>query len=90
MSELLRVIQFYNATGYRCALLAQSEDGFLAGRLAPNQRDPDCPAHASDYAPENGAISLSELLRAVQLFNLGVYHFCEQSGEGDNFCGGNA
>jgi len=90
MSELLRVIQFYNASGYRCSPQAASEDGYLVGILAPNQRDPACPPHASDYAPENGALSLSEMLRAVQLFNLGQYHFCEESGEGDSFCGGSA
>lgn len=79
LSELLRVIQFYNSTGYGCE--AGTEDGF-----APNDADQNCPPHASDYNPQNWAISLSELLRVIQFYNTGAYHACVE-GE-DGFCPG--
>lgn len=81
LAELLRAIQIYNAGGYACAPLAASEDGYLpqVGDTAA------CPPHASDYAPVDGKISLSELLRAIQLYNSGGYQRCEAGGE-DDFC----
>ncbi len=69
LSELLRVIQFYNSTGYGCQ--AGTEDGY-----APNDADQNCAPHASDYATQDWAISLSELLRLIQFYNLGAYHPC--------------
>lgn len=79
LSELLRVIQFYNSGAYHCQ--AGTEDGY-----APGFGDQSCPPHSSDYAPQNWVISLSELLRLIQFFNSGAYHPCE-SGE-DGFCAG--
>lgn len=84
LQELLRVIQFYNVGGYSCAALANSEDGFLPTPHNGTGADPDCMAHATDYAPADGELSLSELLRAVQLYNLGGYTRCEEGDDG--FC----
>ena len=82
LSELLRVIQFYNARGYTCD--ANSEDGYGVW-LWTGPRDTTCPAHASDFADGNGLIDLSELLRLVQLYNIGGYEYCAESGE-DRYC----
>jgi len=81
LNELLRLIQFYNADGYRCDM--ESEDGYAPG-TAGEGRDESCPAHASDYLDADGAISLSELLRLVQYFNVGGYSVC--GGSEDRFC----
>lgn len=77
LSELLRVIQFYNSNSYGCQ--AGTEDGY-----APNDPDQDCGPHASDYSPQDWDISLSELLRVIQFYNTGGYGACAE-GE-DGFC----
>jgi glucose/arabinose dehydrogenase len=77
LSELLRIIQFYNSTGLHCA--GDTEDGFALG--AGNRL---CTAHSADYAPQDWSISLSELLRTIELYNLGDFEACPQ-GE-DGFC----
>lgn len=79
LPELLRVVQFYNASGLSCD--ATSEDGF-----APGSGDTACVPHGSDYMPQDWEIALSELLRAVQFFNAGAYRPCE--GGEDGFCAG--
>ncbi len=79
LSELLRVIQFFNSSGYHCQAL--TEDGF-----APDAGAQDCAPHDSDYNAQDWSISLSEVLRAVQLFNSGGYHAC--AGGEDGFCPG--
>lgn len=66
VSELLRIIQFYNTGSFHCA--PATEDGF-----APGPGDAACPAHNADYAPQDWAISLSELLRMIQFYNAGCY-----------------
>ncbi|HPO12100.1 MAG TPA: PASTA domain-containing protein [Candidatus Hydrogenedentes bacterium] len=81
LSELLRVIQFFNSGGYHCE--TGTEDGY-----APGSGDTSCAAHASDYNPQDWQISLSELLRLIQFFNSGGYHPCE--GSEDGFCPGPA
>lgn len=81
LSELLRVIQFFNAGGYRCDPMG--EDGFAPGAGAE-----DCAPHDADYNPPDFRIVLSELLRMIQFFNAGAYHTCA-SGE-DGFCPGPA
>ena len=73
------MIQFYNTGGYHCD--AAGEDGY-----APGAGDTACTAHASDYAPADWTISLSELLRLIQFYNSGGYYPCP-SGE-DGFCPG--
>lgn len=81
LSELLRVIQFFNSNGLHCD--ASGEDGF-----APGPGSTSCAPHAADYSPQDWLISLSELLRIIQFFNSGGYHPCG-SGE-DGFCPGPA
>lgn len=77
LSELLRIIQFYNSNGYHCD--PAGEDGFGPGLGAQN-----CTPHSSDYSPRDWRIGLSELLRFIQLYNSGGYTPCD-TGE-DGFC----
>jgi len=82
LSELLRVIQFYNTGGYACSdVPADTEDGYIPGAGADT-----CVAHASDYNPQDWGVDLSELLRVIQLYNTGGYFECEE-GE-DGYCPG--
>jgi hypothetical protein len=77
LSELLRVIQFYNTPGYQCA--EGTEDGYAPGLGAQA-----CTPHNSDYNPQNWLISLSELLRLIQFYNVVGYEPCE--GGEDGYC----
>jgi hypothetical protein len=77
LSELLRVIQFYNSARYGCD--AGGEDGF-----APGATDEACAPHASDYSPQDWRILLTELLRLIQFYNSGGFAPCLE-GE-DGFC----
>ncbi|HPO15035.1 MAG TPA: hypothetical protein PLI09_16450, partial [Candidatus Hydrogenedentes bacterium] len=79
LSELLRVIQFFNSGGLHCA--EGTEDGY-----APGPGDTACTPHASDYNAQDWLINLSELLRIIQFFNSGGYHACE--GSEDGYCPG--
>jgi len=79
LSELLRVIQFFNSSGYGCN--DGTEDGY-----APNGLDQGCTPHSSDYNPMDWRINLSELLRLIQFFNSGAYHPC--LGSEDGYCPG--
>lgn len=81
LSELLRVIQFYNSGGYHCD--AAGEDGY-----APGPGDQTCAPHDSDYQPRDWRIGLSELLRIIQFYNSGGYHYCPEEGSEDGFCPG--
>ncbi len=67
LSELLRVIQFFNSNGFHCE--TGTEDSF-----APGPGDTSCTPHNSDYIPQDWHISLSELLRLIQFFNSSGYH----------------
>jgi hypothetical protein len=77
LSELLRIIQLYNADIFHCD--NDAEDGFAVGT-----GDATCEHHDSDYVVVNFSISQSELLRAIQIYNSGEYTACE-AGE-DGFC----
>lgn len=79
ISELLRVIQFYNIGAYHCGL--SSEDGY-----APRVGLQYCAPHSSDYEPQDWIIGLNELLRLIQFWNSGGYHLC--AGSEDGFCPG--
>jgi hypothetical protein len=83
LSELLRIVQLYNAGSIGCAIpIGSTEDGYSTDGV--NQ---DCVAHPSDYAPQNWSLSLSEVLRAVQMFNLGAYSPCPAPDQTeDGFC----
>lgn len=67
LSELLRVIQFFNSNGLHCE--AGTEDGY-----APGPGNDSCASHDSDYNPQDWHINLSELLRVNQFFNSSGYH----------------
>jgi predicted outer membrane repeat protein len=85
LSELIRVISFYNAGGLHCAATPEStEDGYVAGPGA----DQTCPPHASDYRPDGPSwtIDLLELLRVIQFFNMGGYGYCPEEATEDGFC----
>jgi len=62
LSELLRLIQFFNSDRYRCS--AGTEDGYASG-----VGDEACGPHDSDFMTVDFAIDISELLRGIQLFN---------------------
>lgn len=79
LTELLRVIQFFNYDGFHCAV--GTEDGY-----APGPGDQTCSPHNSDYNPQDGHIDLSELLRSVQFFNSNGYH--TECGTEDDFAPG--
>ncbi|HOV32720.1 MAG TPA: leucine-rich repeat domain-containing protein [Candidatus Hydrogenedens sp.] len=81
LSELLRVIQFFNMGGYHCD--PNGEDGYNGGY----DGDHTCTPHSSDYDPQDWMIDLSELLRLIQFFNMGGYHPCPGIGE-DGYCPG--
>ncbi len=86
LTELLRVIQFYNVGGLHCAASpAATEDGY-----APGAGDySGCEPHASDYA--GGAdwqIALSEVLRVIQFFNAGGVMACPFEDTEDGYCPG--
>lgn len=81
LRELLRVVQLYNAGAYRCAPGAQSEDGYLPGPWY--WPEPPCTIHTSDYLDgDYYTIGLGELLRTIQIYNVGQYHRCTGSGDG--------
>lgn len=75
LSELLRLIQFFNLGAFHCQ--SGFEDGY-----APGPGDQTCAPHSSDYAPNNWRIELGELLRAIQFFNSGGYHEAEGTEDG--------
>ena len=79
LSELLRVIQFYNAGEFHCDV--SGEDGYASGPGAQ-----DCTPYQVDYNPQNWNINLSELLRAIQFYNGLSYFDCAESEDG--FCSG--
>lgn len=75
LSELLRLIQFFNSPGFSC--LSGTEDGYN-----PGPGDQSCDSHDTDYAPQDWSISLSELLRFIQFYNSQGYGFSAQSEDG--------
>lgn len=84
LTELLRPIQLYNTTGFRCITDGESsEDGYMPG--FGNCRA--CADYSADYQAPFCRLSLSELLRLIQHFNLGSYHACDAP---DFFCPGPA
>ncbi len=84
LSELLRVIQFFNSYGYHCADQPNfSEDGYIPG-IGSNHT---CRPHASDIN-RDWIINLSELLRLIQFFNSGGYYPCPDQNTEDGYCPG--
>jgi M6 family metalloprotease-like protein len=74
--ELLRVIQFYNTAGYRCA--PGTEDGHSPGAGSNH----DCVPSSADYNPQDWRVTLSELLRYIQIYNSGAYERSEGTEDG--------
>ena len=79
LTEVLRVIQFYNSDGFHCA--AGTEDGY-----SPGEGPRDCAHHTADYAPQDWDVDLGELLRSIQIYNSPNY--CPCAGTEDGFCPG--
>jgi hypothetical protein len=79
LSEVLRVVQLYNADGFGCD--AGEEDGF-----STNPADRTCAPHNADYDTQDWLLSLSEMLRIVQIYNLQGYSNCPANPDG--FCAG--
>ncbi len=86
LSEVLRVVQFYNSGGYGCQV--GTEDGFSPG----NGGTASCTAHDADYMPKDWSINLSELLRLIQFYNMGGYRACPDAipATEDGYCPGGA
>jgi formylglycine-generating enzyme required for sulfatase activity len=80
LTELLRIIQLYNAGSFCCN--SGTEDGYAPGDC----KGEVCERHDADYADPPWVVSLSELLRAVQLFNLGSFETCPEGESEDGFC----
>jgi len=86
LSELLRVIQLYNAGGYACADgEGETPDGYAAGGGGTPVGAPGCTAHDADFMGGDGVITLSELLRGIQLFSFAEIEPCPGESE-DGFC----
>ena len=79
LTELLRVIQFYNSGAHHCAL--GTEDGY-----APGAGEAWCPPHSLDYSPMDWRIELFELLRAIQFYNARGCYPCPDAGTEDGYC----
>ena len=80
LTEVLRIVQLYNAGEFHCE--TGTEDGY-----APGPGDILCTAHSADY--EGGSpfvMTLSELLRLIQLYNNEAYYECGANEDG--FCAG--
>jgi hypothetical protein len=75
LSELLGVIQLFNSGRYHC-------DGF--GGYLPGNGSNACDPHSCDFQPEQPdfIISLSELLRGIQIYTVQAYFACEESEDG--------
>jgi hypothetical protein len=78
LSELVRVVQFYNSDYYGC--LFGTEDGYGVEESASY-----CGYHSGDYNPPDWEFNLSELLRLIQFYNYGGYVLCPGQSE-DGFC----
>lgn len=81
LSELLRVVQFYNIGSFHCD--ATTEDGF-----APGPGDQGCTPHDTDYRTRNWAVSLNELLRMIQFYNAPGGSYQYSPGSEDNYAMG--
>ena len=81
MAELLAVVALFEAGEYHCA----SGGGYAAG-----VGDRTCPAHDSDYAPQDWRIGLEEMLRLVQLYNADEGRYRRDAAGEDGFGVGDA
>ncbi len=85
LSELLRLIQFYNVGEYCCCLdCGKAKTSGVYYQPGPGSHDG--PPHDSDYTPQDWKIQLSELLRLIQFYNSDGYRV--YSGTEDGFMPG--
>lgn len=86
LSELLRVIQFFNSGGLHCTdSEAKTEDGYAPGPGPYHY----CERHSSDFnGGASWTIDMTELLRFIQFFNGGGCHYCPGAETEDGFCPG--
>jgi hypothetical protein len=83
LTELLRVVQLFNAGSYSCGVNGgATEDGYLPGDSGTT----DCTRHSADYGDPAWALELSEVLRVVQLYNVGTYVWCPEQATEDGYC----
>jgi hypothetical protein len=83
LSELLRVVQLYNVSEYSCAANpGDTEDGYRLGAVGSRT----CKRHAGDYTEPAWRLTLSELLRVIQVFASGAYTACQNGAGDDGFC----
>jgi hypothetical protein len=81
LNELLRVVQLFNSLQYSCEL--GTEDSYDVG---PGNTSA-CLPHTADFSEPFFRIDLSELLRTIQLFNVGGFAPCASQKDGDEgFC----
>lgn len=86
LDEIIRVVQLYNAGAFACAnAFANSEDGFVLVDEGEAPGGVECQPHAADYQDTDNQLSLSELLRTLQLYNAGSFTYCAGNAE-DGFC----
>jgi len=80
LSELLQVVQFYNARGFQCDPGTPGDFPPALPGEAPFDRE--CTPHDSDFITQDWTISLSELLRLIQLHSFGAYRTDCDSADG--------
>lgn len=84
LSELLRVVFLFNSGDYECAGDGEiTDDGYVGGK-----GDGKCCApHSADYHPDGPdfRIDIVELLRIIQMYNMGGYSHCPGGSE-DDYC----
>ncbi len=81
LTELMAVIQLFNAGAYYCDAATASGYSTLAGDRA-------CSPHPADTRAPDWEIGMSELLRWIQFYNTGGYHFCDDPQSEDGYCPG--
>ncbi|MFP4501327.1 MAG: hypothetical protein ACLFTT_10045, partial [Candidatus Hydrogenedentota bacterium] len=87
LTELLRIVQFFNAGGFACADdPGATEDSYTPGPGTNHL----CMPHDGDYLPAgpDWRFELTELLRIVQFFNSQSYSYCPGENTEDGFCPG--
>ncbi|MBI1321008.1 MAG: hypothetical protein GC168_18950 [Candidatus Hydrogenedens sp.] len=79
LTELLRMIQFYNVGVYHCS--DGTEDGY-----SPGLGDDTCAIHDADQLHADWSVDISELLRTIQFYNAedSAYHVEFETEDGFN------
>jgi len=80
LSEVLAMIQLYNASKFHCAGTAAE----FPYEIGPGTLD--CEQHTLDYRNPAWVIDISELLRAIQFYNVDGYTYCPGEDTEDLYC----